>query len=376
MTPLLYAARDGRAAEAELLLAAGADVELARSQRHAAAADGAAQQSARGRAPAARARRRRQRRRLLGPHAAVRRRRLPQPRHEQSRRGQPDDELRRPRAAARADRASSSSTAPTSTRARARCRRAAAGSTRSATCRGWTSRARRRSCARRCPATSRRCACCSSTAPTRTLPTLAGTTPLMAAAGVNWVVAQTYTESPQALLDAVQLCLEHGADVNAVNSMGLTALLGAANRGAERHHSRACRATARGSTSSTRKAARRCAGRKACSSPPSAPSASPRRSRCSKSSARRGSRHADMRHVAIGRHRQRRRTGARLRRCTCARTDTPSAADHWALVDRYCVTCHNDLELAGEVAFDRLEPRRRSRPTQPSGRRRSASCAA
>ena len=30
------------------------------------------------------------------------------------------------------------------------------------------------------------------------LATLAGTTPLMAAAGVNWVVAQTYTESLQA----------------------------------------------------------------------------------------------------------------------------------------------------------------------------------
>jgi uncharacterized protein len=64
------------------------------------------------------------------------------------------------------------------------------------------------------------------------LPTLSGTTPLMAASGVNWVVAQTYTESPQSLLDAIQLCLDHGADVNAVNSMGLTALLGAANRGA------------------------------------------------------------------------------------------------------------------------------------------------
>jgi hypothetical protein len=53
----------------------------------------------------------------------------------------------------------------------------------------------------------------------------------MAASGVNWVVAQTYTESPQALIDAVTLCLELGADVNATNSMGLTALLGAANRG-------------------------------------------------------------------------------------------------------------------------------------------------
>ena len=63
------------------------------------------------------------------------------------------------------------------------------------------------------------------------LPTLAGTTPLMAAAGVNWTVQQTYTESPQARIDAVNLCLELGADVNATNSMGLTALLGAANRG-------------------------------------------------------------------------------------------------------------------------------------------------
>jgi ankyrin repeat protein len=61
--------------------------------------------------------------------------------------------------------------------------------------------------------------------------TFAGTTPLMAAAGVNWVVAQTYTESKEALLEAVKLCLELGADVNATNSMGLTPLLGAANRG-------------------------------------------------------------------------------------------------------------------------------------------------
>jgi ankyrin len=63
------------------------------------------------------------------------------------------------------------------------------------------------------------------------LATPAGTTPLMAAAGVNWVVAQTYTESVQARLDAVKFCLDRGADVNATNSMGLTALLGAANRG-------------------------------------------------------------------------------------------------------------------------------------------------
>jgi len=61
--------------------------------------------------------------------------------------------------------------------------------------------------------------------------TPAGTTPLMAAAGVNWVVAQTYTVSAQAQIDTVAFLLELGADVNATNSMGLTALLGAANRG-------------------------------------------------------------------------------------------------------------------------------------------------
>ena len=61
--------------------------------------------------------------------------------------------------------------------------------------------------------------------------TYEGTTALMAAAGVNWTVAQTYTVSPEALLEAVTLNVALGADVNAANSMGLTALLGAANRG-------------------------------------------------------------------------------------------------------------------------------------------------
>jgi ankyrin repeat protein len=55
----------------------------------------------------------------------------------------------------------------------------------------------------------------------------------MAAAGVNWTVAQTYTVSKEALLEAVKICLELGADVNAVNSMGLTAVMGAANRGSD-----------------------------------------------------------------------------------------------------------------------------------------------
>jgi ankyrin repeat protein len=63
--------------------------------------------------------------------------------------------------------------------------------------------------------------------------TFEGTTPLMAAAGVNWVFNQTFDEGPAAQLEAVKLCHELGNDVNAVNSMGLTALMGAANRGSD-----------------------------------------------------------------------------------------------------------------------------------------------
>jgi uncharacterized protein len=62
--------------------------------------------------------------------------------------------------------------------------------------------------------------------------TYAGTTPLMVAAGVNWAVAETYDEGPEALLEAVKLTHELGNDLNAVNSMGVAAIHGAANRGA------------------------------------------------------------------------------------------------------------------------------------------------
>jgi ankyrin len=65
------------------------------------------------------------------------------------------------------------------------------------------------------------------------IPTFGGTTALMAAAGVNWVVDQTADEGATALLEAVQLCVDLGLDVNAINSMGLTAAHGAANRGSD-----------------------------------------------------------------------------------------------------------------------------------------------
>jgi ankyrin repeat protein len=66
-----------------------------------------------------------------------------------------------------------------------------------------------------------------------TIATFNGTTALMTAAGVNWVVGQTFSESPARWLEAVKLCLELGGDVNAVNDMGLAAAHGAANRGSD-----------------------------------------------------------------------------------------------------------------------------------------------
>ncbi len=63
--------------------------------------------------------------------------------------------------------------------------------------------------------------------------TFNGTTPLMAAAGVNWTVSQTFDEGPAALLDAARLAIAQGNDVNAQNAMGLRAIHGAANRGSD-----------------------------------------------------------------------------------------------------------------------------------------------
>jgi ankyrin repeat protein len=65
------------------------------------------------------------------------------------------------------------------------------------------------------------------------LTTFNGTTALMAAAGVNWVVGETFSDSPRRWIEAVQLCLDQGMDVNATNAMGLQAVHGAANRGSD-----------------------------------------------------------------------------------------------------------------------------------------------
>lgn len=63
--------------------------------------------------------------------------------------------------------------------------------------------------------------------------TFNGTNALMAAAGVNWVIGETFFESPARWIEAVQLCLDQKIPVNAANAMGLQAVHGAANRGSD-----------------------------------------------------------------------------------------------------------------------------------------------
>jgi ankyrin repeat protein len=57
------------------------------------------------------------------------------------------------------------------------------------------------------------------------------TTPLMVASGIGWVEGVTYEWSPEQTLETVKLILELGADVNAQNLDGQTALMGAAHKG-------------------------------------------------------------------------------------------------------------------------------------------------
>jgi ankyrin repeat protein len=65
------------------------------------------------------------------------------------------------------------------------------------------------------------------------IPTRNGTTPLMALAGLNWVeISSLGTEDES--LEGMTILLERGADVNAANALGETALHGAAQRGANR----------------------------------------------------------------------------------------------------------------------------------------------
>jgi ankyrin repeat protein len=62
------------------------------------------------------------------------------------------------------------------------------------------------------------------------LATYMGITPLMVAAGIGWVGNFTQN-APNSFMAAIRYCLELGADVNALDSKGFSALHGAAGRG-------------------------------------------------------------------------------------------------------------------------------------------------
>ena len=53
----------------------------------------------------------------------------------------------------------------------------------------------------------------------------------MAAAGLNFIVQHNYGHPESDRLEAIELCLEHGADINATNLEGFTAMHAAANIG-------------------------------------------------------------------------------------------------------------------------------------------------
>jgi len=65
-----------------------------------------------------------------------------------------------------------------------------------------------------------------------TITTLDKTTALMAAAGVGWAPGVNQEISESVTVEAVKLCLDLGLDVNAANTLGITALHGAATKGA------------------------------------------------------------------------------------------------------------------------------------------------
>ena len=206
-----------------------------------------------GRAAARRQGRRCQSGRLVRTHAAVGRGRDSQSRPAKRRHRQ----RHRPRGRAATDRVRSSTRASTSTRASRSSRRSGATCCRSARSSGWTSPVRRPFIRAAQSADVPLMRLLLSKGADPQLTTFNGTTALMAAAGVNWVVGQTYSESPARWLEAVQpVPRARRRRERRQRRWGSPPCT--ARPIADRTTSSSCwRGAARGSTSRTRKAARR-----------------------------------------------------------------------------------------------------------------------
>ena len=189
-----------------------------------------------------------------------------------------------------------------------------------------------------------------------------GTTSLMAAAGINWIPAQTYMHSEEEYVEAVNLCLAQGVDVNAANSMGLTAMHGAANRGWESivqiladHGSKLDPKDKEGRTPMIF-----AQGIFLAIKPPEPkPKAMALLNKLMGQTPPAVNRQVIMKRVVITSAVLLIFAGVTLRQADGQQPSNPAgsrqAAQHRALVNQYCVTCHNEKLKTGDLMLDKLD---------------------
>ena len=162
------------------------------------------------------------------------------------------------------------------------------------------------------------------------------------------------------MIDAIQICLDLGADVNAVNSMGVTAMIGAANRGSNDIirllHAKGARLDV--VDKQGRSPLRWAEGVfLATTGAEIKPETIALLQELAGESA--GGPLAYAARCPIRCRRRRSRGGGRW--CVCVLPTPHTERERRRAVgdvDRYCEDCHNDAERAGDLAFDRLDPSR------------------
>ena len=204
--------------------------------------------------------------------------------------------------------------------------------------------------------------------------TFNGTTALMAAAGVNWVVGETFSESPA--VDRSGAALSRlGLDVNAVNQMGLQAVHGAANRGSDdiiellaRHGAALDRPDKEGRTPYVWAQGVFLAT----NSPVAKPSTMALLDRLTSGAASR----KKPRRPSRSRRRAVTASPSRGRlACDAAPGRPAAAAPDPAFLKQYCLGCHNERTQERQPGARGARSGAGRRPTSTSGRRSCASCA-